>query len=196
MSLQLQAANRSHLTRSGLKQLRKEGRLPGVVFGKQTENRMIHISTREFQRWAKSGASQVIQLSIDGAKTVPVLLEGLQSHPVTGEWLHVDLLQVNMNEQVKTRISVEFKGTPKGTKVGGTMQIQGTSIEVEGLPGDLPSSIIKDIEDLDVGESILVSDLSLPEGVTVLSPADEQLVSIVPPRLEQTEESGEEAEQA
>lgn len=186
MSQPLQASVRTKMSRSGMKELRKAGRLPGIVFGKHTDNRMIHVSSREFQRWAKSGASQIIQLNIDGGETVPVLLEGVQRHPVSGDWLHVDFLQVKMDEAVRSRIPIEFKGTPKGTKTGGIMQTQGTSIEVEGLPGNLPTAITADIEHLDVGETFHVSDLKLPENVTVLSPEDELLVSIVAPRLDKS----------
>lgn len=193
MNEQLQALDRNHLSRARLKQLRREGRLPGIVFGKHLGNRMIHLSSRDFQRWLKKGSSQIIDLSIDGREKIPVLLEGLQRDPITREWIHVDFLHVKMDEQVKTRVPIEYKGTPKGTKMGGITQIQETYVEVEGFPGDLPSSLETDIGDLDVGESLLVSDLSLPDGVTILAPPEALLVSIVPSRLDKAKDAEQEA---
>jgi large subunit ribosomal protein L25 len=183
----IQAENRSVLNRSNLRKLREEGRLPGVVFGKHMAATMIHISTREFQQWIKTGGSGVMELSIEGQGKVPVLLEGVQRHPVTKDYMHADFLHVRLDEIVRTKITIEFTGTPAGVKLGGILQMQGTFIDVEGLPDRLPSSIAADISGMAIGDSFLVENLPIPPGVTVISPAEELLVTIVTPRLEQVE---------
>lgn len=179
MSVCIHADTRSELTRSELQKLRKEGRLPGVVFGKDTPATMIHISIKDFNQWRKTGHPRVIQLDIDGNRKIPVLLEGLQRNSITRDLIHVDFLHVRMNELVKTRIPIEYIGSAKGLKLGGAMQTQGTSIEVEGLPGKLPSTIEVNVSDLGVGDSLQVKDIEIPEGITVLSADDELLVSVV-----------------
>lgn len=194
MTVCFQADTRTQLTRAGLKQLRKEGRLPGVVFGKDTPATMIHISMKEFSQWRKTGHPRVIQLDIDGNRKIPVLLEGLQRNAITRDLLHADFLHVRMNELVKTRIPVEYIGSAKGLKLGGAMQTQGTSIEVEGLPGKLPSTIEVDVSDLGVGDSLSVKDVTIPEGITVLSADDELLVSVVATKGNQVVEEESEAE--
>ena len=94
-------------------------------------------------------------------------------------------LHVRMDELVRTKIPVDYVGTPAGVKLGGIMQVQGTHIDVEGLPDRLPSVVTADIRTLAVGETYLVGQLSIPPGVNVLSPAEELLVSIVAPKVEQ-----------
>lgn len=182
----LQAQNRSVLNRSGLRQLREKGRLPSVVFGKHMTTTMIHISMKEFNQWNRSGNSGVIELELDGQGKIPVLLEEVQRDPLTRNILHADFLHVKMDEQVRTKITVEYAGTPAGVKLGGIVQVQTTQIEVEGLPERLPSHIVADISDMAIGETLTAAQLNIPPGVEVLSPAEELLVSIVTPRLEQS----------
>ncbi|NIK78299.1 large subunit ribosomal protein L25 [Paenibacillus castaneae] len=181
MTTCLQAEQRIHLNPSGLRNLRKAGRVPGIVFGKNTENEMIHISNIEFQRWLKQGASGFIELQLEGKAPLSVLLEDLQRDPVTRDLLHIDFQQVQTNEVVLTKIPVKFKGTPIGTKVGGIVQIQSSFIEVEALPRHLPTTIEYDISRMDIGESLLVKDVELPSEVTVISGENELLVSVVKP---------------
>ncbi|MNJ54195.1 50S ribosomal protein L25 [Paenibacillus bouchesdurhonensis] len=191
------AEQRSPLNKSGLKRLRNEGRLPGVVMGLNKESDMIHISSLEFQRWVRGGGSGLLEVQVGDSKKVPVLLEGLQRDAVTREYIHVDFLRVRTDELVRTRITLDYVGTPKGTKLGGIVQTQSTFIEVEALPQNLPSSITVDISELEIGDSLLVGNIELPPEVTLLSSDNELLVSVVTPRiqaedLETEEESAEE----
>ncbi|MUG43974.1 50S ribosomal protein L25 [Paenibacillus woosongensis] len=191
------AEQRSPMNRSGLKRLRQSGRLPGVVMGLNKESDMIHISSQEFHRWVRGGGSGLLEVQVGGSDKVPVLLEGLQRDAVTREYIHVDFLRVKKDELVRTRVTLDYVGTPKGTKLGGIVQTQSTFIEVEALPHQLPSSISVDISELDVGDSLLVGNIELPPEVTLLSSENELLVSVVTPRiqsedLESQDESAEE----
>lgn len=191
------AEQRSPLNKSGLKRLRNEGRLPGVVMGLNKESDMIHISSQEFQRWFRGGGSGLLEVQVGDSKKIPVLLEGLQRDAVTRDYIHVDFLRVRTDELVRTRVTLDYVGTPKGTKLGGIVQTQSTFIEVEALPQDLPSSISVDISELEIGDSLLVENIVLPPEVTLLSSDNELLVSVVTPRiqaedLEAEEESAEE----
>lgn len=181
MTTFMQAEKRTHLNTSGLRNLRKSGRLPGIVFGRNVENKMVHISTIEFHKWLKQGASGFIDIQLDGKDSVTVLLEDLQRDPVTRDLIHVDFQQVQNNEIVCTKIPVKFIGKPIGLKQGGIVQLQSEFIEVEALPRHLPSVIEYDISGMNIGESVYVKDLDLSSEVTLISGENEFLVSVVKP---------------
>lgn len=181
MATSIHTERRPRLNSSGLRNLRKKGRLPGVVFGKNVDNEIIHISTVEFEKWLKKGESGFIELKLDGEKSLTVLLEDLQRNPVTGAPLHVDFQFVQTGEIIRTKIPVKFTGTPVGTKTGGVVQIQDPFVEVEALPKDLPSSVEMDISSMDLGDTRFVKDLDLPSELTVISGDNELLVSVSKP---------------
>lgn len=183
MSISLQAEHRVPMNSTGLKRLRKEGRLPGIIFGNKTENAMIHICSKEFTRWTRGGGTGVLKLSVDGLGTIPVLLEGVQRDAVTKDVIHVDFLHINKKELVRTKTTIEYTGTPIGTKTGGIVQTQSTFIEIQALPDQVPASISVDISQLDIADTLRAGDIALPEGVTLLSSEQELLVSVVSPRV-------------
>lgn len=179
MAMNMQAESRNRLNTSGLRNLRKSGRLPGIVFGNQSENEMIHISLNDFKKWMRQGSSGMISLEFEGKRTMSVLLEGLQRDPITRDVIHVDFQQLRSDTVVRTRIPVKFKGVPVGTKQGGIVQIQQAYIEVEALPRDLPDEFEYDISEFLIGGSVLVADVELPSGVTAVSEPNECLLSVV-----------------
>lgn len=178
-----QAELRQPTNRGGLKSLRREGRLPGVIMSPNEDTTMIHVALKEFQRWAKSGGTGVLELQLEGSGTIPVLLEAIQRDPVTRDLIHADFLRVNHKEIVRTWVMVDYIGTPIGTKKGGVVQTQVTMIEVEALPADLPTSIAIDINHLEIGDSLQVGNLQLPSGVELISSVNEFLLSVITPKL-------------
>lgn len=181
MTTNFLAETRIPLNSSQLRDLRKSGRLPGIVFGKTTGNKMIHISALQFRKWLKQGASGFIKLQFEENESLTVLLEDLQRDPVTGDVIHVDFQQVQTNEIMRIKIPVKFKGTPIGTKEGGVVQIQLGYIEVEALPSHLPPTVEFDISAMGVGETLFVKDAKFAPDVTVFSEANESLLSVVRP---------------
>lgn len=181
MAACIHTERRPRLNSSGLRNLRQEGRLPGVVFGKNAGNESIHISTKQFEKWLKQGASGFIELEMEGERSLTVLLEDLQRNPVTRELVHVDFQLVQSGEVIRTKLGVKFVGTPIGTKSGGVVQIQDPFVEVEALPKDLPSSIELDISMMEIGDTRFIKDLALPPEVTVISGDNELLVSVSKP---------------
>jgi large subunit ribosomal protein L25 len=181
MAAYIHTESRLQMNSSGLRNLRREGRLPGVVFGKNADNKIIHISTKQFENWLKLGASGFIQLKMEDNQPMTVLLEDLQRNPITRELVHVDFQLVQMGEMIRTKIAVKFIGTPAGTKLGGVVQIQNPYVEVEALPKNLPSSIELDVSAMKIGETRSVEDLNLPTEVTVVSDSNELLISVSKP---------------
>lgn len=199
MIQRIQAEKRSHLTRSGLRQLRRSGRIPSVVYGKHVEDMMIHVSTKDFHQWAKQeGVAGVVELEIAGGKPLAVMLEDVQYDPVNRDILHMDFMHVRMDERVRSRIPIELTGTAAGVKSGGVLHTQATHVEVECLPKDLPTTIVVDVSALEIGDSMFVEQLSLPSEVSVLSAPDELLVTVLSPRLDkgESEEEGTAADAA
>ncbi|MBO9608999.1 MAG: 50S ribosomal protein L25 [Paenibacillaceae bacterium] len=181
MAACIHTERRTRLNSSGLRHLRQKGRLPGVVFGKKADNEMIHISTKQFEKWLKQGASGFIELQMEGDRSMTVLLEDLQRNPVTGELVHVDFQLVQTGEVIRTKLGVKFAGTPIGTKSGGVVQTQDPYVEVEALPKDLPSTVVLDISAMEIGDVRFVKDLTLPPEVTVISRDNELLISVLKP---------------
>jgi large subunit ribosomal protein L25 len=181
MTTLIQAENRIKLKPSKLQNLRQSGRLPGIVFGKNTENEMIHIPSVPFQKWLKQGASGFIELQFEEKPSLTVLLEDLQRDPVTRELLHVDFQQVQNNEVLRTKIPVKFNGTPADAKYGGVVQIQLATIEVEALPRHLPTVVEFDISAMKIGQTLHVEDAEFAPEVTVISEGNESLLSVIKP---------------
>ncbi len=115
-----------------------------------------------------------------------MLVKQLQRHPISRQVLHVDFYQVRMTEKLRTSVALHFVGEAPAVKVtSGMLLTNVTAVEVESLPGDLPTSIEVDVSGLEtLDDAILVSDLSLPSGVEVLTPGDEVVAKVLPPTVE------------
>lgn len=184
MRVNLRAETRAAMNKTGLKQLRLSGRIPAVVFGTGENNMMIQLSAKEFGKWARNGKGGILELRFDDREPLPVLLESVQRDPITREYIHVDFLRININEVVRTRVNLDYIGTAKGAKLGGVVQIQSTFIEIESFPDRIPAIIPVGISELDIGHSLHVGDLKLPDGVVLISSANELLVSVVTPKVQ------------
>ncbi|CAM3599308.1 50S ribosomal protein L25 [Marinicrinis lubricantis] len=181
MNIYFPAEKRAHLNTSGLRRLRRSGRLPGIVFNRRGHSEMIHISMNDFQKWLRQGGTGIIELRIPDQEPMTVLLEDVQQDPVTRKLLHVDFQRVKSREAIRTKIAIDFKGTPIGTKEGGIVQIQNAHIEVEALPEHLPPSIEMDVSQLNMGDSIKVQDVKLPPEVKVVSDGNGYLLAVARP---------------
>jgi large subunit ribosomal protein L25 len=181
MTTHIQAETRVKLKPSRLRDLRQSGRLPGVVFGRNTENEMIHIPAVHFQKWLNQGAPGFIELQFEEKPSLTVLLEDLQRDPVTRDLIHVDFQQVQNDEVLRTKIPVKFNGTPADAKYGGVVQIQLAAIEVEALPRHLPTVVEFDISAMKIGQTLHVEDAEFAPEVTVISEGNESLLSVIKP---------------
>ncbi|MCV4234780.1 50S ribosomal protein L25 [Virgibacillus sp. LDC1] len=184
MRVNLRVETRAAMNKTGLKQLRLSGRIPAIVFGTREDNMMIQLSAKEFGKWARNGKGGILELRFDDREPLPVLLESVQRDPITREYIHIDFLRININEVVRTRVNLDYVGTAKGAKLGGVVQIQSTFIEIESFPDRIPATIPVEISELEIGNSLHVGDLKLPEGVVPISSANELLVSVVTPKVQ------------
>ncbi|HEY4896869.1 MAG TPA: 50S ribosomal protein L25 [Solirubrobacteraceae bacterium] len=178
-------------TRSGegsraARRLRRSGRVPGVLYGGGSDPVGFEADAREL-RLALGGSGAVLDLSIDGANATPVVLKEAQRHPVRGETTHVDLLRVRLDEQIAAVVPLELTGVEDspGVKEGGVLEQITRELNVEALPTAIPESIVHAIGEMDIGDTILLSAIAAPEGVTLLDDVEETVVATLsPPRLQ------------
>jgi large subunit ribosomal protein L25 len=168
------------------RRLRRDGRVPGVVYGGGVEAVGIEVDAREL-RLALAAAGAVLDLSIDGAKATPVVLKEAQRDPVRGHTSHVDLLRVRLDETIRASVPLELSGVEEapGVKQGGVLEQITRELEVEALPTAIPEAIAHEIGAMEIGETILLSAIAAPEGVLILNDPDETVVATLsPPRLQ------------
>jgi large subunit ribosomal protein L25 len=175
--------------------LRRSGVLPGNVYGKGLESVSIQISSEEMDKTLKAAtANEVFDLKIAGeSETRPVVIQKLQRHPITASPLHAEFYQVSLTEKMRAEVPLIVIGQSEAVSTyNGVLMHALTSVHVEALPLDLPSSIEVDITPLvELEQSLHVADLSVPNNVTVLTDAEVMVVKISSPRvaLEEEEEA-------
>jgi large subunit ribosomal protein L25 len=172
------------------RRLRRDGFVPGVIYGGDGEPTHFAVDARILRNTlAHSGA--ILEVSIDGGNGEPVLVKDLQRHPVRGDAVHVDLLRVNMLEKIQTTVTLELVGAEEapGAVEGGVLNQETRELNIEALPGDIPDSIAFDVSRMEMNATATLSELSAPDGVTVLDdPEETVLATITPPTLEPVEE--------
>jgi large subunit ribosomal protein L25 len=178
----------------GARRLRRTGKVPGIVYGGGEDPVSFAVDAR-LLRQALAHAGAVIDLSVDGSST-PVVLKELIRHPVTGETVHIDLLRVRLDEAIQTTVTVELTGVEDapGVKEGGVLEQVTREVMTEALPTDIPDSIQYDVSGAQMNDTITLSALTMPSGVTLVDDPETTLAMITPPRLQTEEEPGIEEE--
>jgi large subunit ribosomal protein L25 len=171
------------------KRLRKQGLIPGVVYG-TPEGDCITFSaeSRELRR-VLVGASALIDLKVDG-NARPVIVKDSQWHPVRGDLIHIDFLQVRLDEKIHTQVAVHVENAEEapGVKEGGVLDQSTHQLNIEALPTDIPEYISADVSGLSIGETLHLSALTAPAGVTFLDDLEETIIASVVVPTEEPEE--------
>lgn len=190
----LAAKVRSELRKGACKKLRREGKIPAVVYG-HSEPLSITIDDREFRSKFKIFSENIIiNLDVDG-KNHDVLIKAHQESLIKDEITHLDFFEVEKGKALKAHVPVRITGTAKGVKVGGRFEVVIHEVEVECLPKDLPETLFVDVTELGVGKSIHVSDLVVADGVRIVTLGNQVVCHVVRKRdtIVETEEESEEA---
>lgn len=191
----LEAEPRSGLGKNQVRQLRRGGRVPAVVYGGKGEAQALSVDPRAVEKVLASEAGQnaVFTLAIGGKKT-PAMIRDWQAEPIKGSLLHVDFLRIAMDVRIKVKVPVEVQGEPVGVKQqGGLLEVVQREVEVECLPGDIPDEFVLDVGELSINQGIRVGDLKVDNRkVRVLADPARVLVHVVAPRAEE-EKPAEEA---
>ncbi|MFA6197669.1 MAG: 50S ribosomal protein L25 [Patescibacteria group bacterium] len=166
--------------------LRRDGILPAVLYGKNTETTPVQINYREFAKiFELAGESTLITLQLDG-KPFKVIIHDVTKNAVSDKFDHVDFHQVDLKEKVEAEIELQFEGTPPAVKdLGGVLVKSLDKIKVEALPQDLVAHIVVDISNLKNFDDIIhVSDLKIPDTLKILDRGDETVALVQAPRSE------------
>ena len=180
-------AEHREVTGKRVNRLRKEGRLPAVVYGHGEASSNVSVDAHEFDLLRKhTGPNALVDLSIDGKKSKPVLINQVQVHPVNRRPIHADLFLVNMTEELTVDVPLVATGESLAvSQLGGTLLHPSETVKVKGLPDHLPQSIEYSIESLvDFDGTLHVRDLTVPEDVTLLTDGDEIIAKVQQPRVE------------
>ena len=171
------------------KRLRREGFVPGVVYGgKDGDCTSFKVNWRDLRQVLAGSA--LIDLKV-GGKTRPVIVKDQQQHPVRDELLHIDLLEVRLDEKIQTQVSVHLEGSEEapGIKEGGVLEHVTHQLNIEALPTDIPEAIHVDVSGLEIAATMHLSEISAPAGVTFLDDPEETILAtvVVPTEVEEPE---------
>ena len=186
-----------------VKVLRRSGITPANIYGNKVESRSIQMPTDDLMRILKeAGRTEIVYLSLDGEER-PAFVHGVQRNPVTDVVLHVDFLQIDLTKKVKIEVRVHLVGVAPAVDTHQGILVQALGhVTVEALPTEVPSEIEADVAVLEeIDQSLHVSDLSLPEGVEMITDPGQMIAKVEPPVVEvvdevEVEEGEEGAEEA
>lgn len=193
--LQLASEKRTNYQKSETKRLRREGRVPATVYGKDFEAQSVSVQEEEFMALLKvpGGRQSLIDLAVEGMGTQPVMIQEIQRTQISRKVLHVNFHKVNMNETTHVTVPVQLVGEPIALKLGGVLEQITSELEVRALPDRIPTHISVDASGLDLNDNLHVSDVKVPEGVEILTPADTVVAVIRIPAATRAAAEGEAA---
>jgi len=187
--VKLSATRRTGTGRAAVRKIKAQGAVPAIIYGGKTKAEPLQVSKRDISVMLSraSGENILVELEIDGEKTGRLaLVQEVQHAPIGGDILHVDFHAVSMAEMLEVDVLLGPTGIAEGVKTfGGLLEQNLRSLEIECLPRDLPDVIAVDVSRLNIGDSIHVRELPLPQGVTTRVPADLTVFSVLAPTVEE-----------
>jgi large subunit ribosomal protein L25 len=191
----ISARSRESRGKGAARQTRREGRIPAVLYGHGEDSVSLSVDANELQKLVHSISIEntIVDLDLGSGEPYKVLIRELQRHPFRDEFVHIDFFHVAMDEKIQVEVPIVLIGTPTGVKnKGGVLDHQLRELEVFCLPGSIPEKIELDVSNLDIGDSIHVSDIQLPD-VEILTELDRAVVAVLAPTVMEVEEVAEEA---
>lgn len=187
----LKVAERSEFGSRTSRRMRREGKVPGVVYTKGEPARPFAVDAKEIARFLGAGQT-LFDLEIDGSGAVPVVVKEEQRHPVRGELVHLDCHEVDLSSEIHADVEITLEGTDDapGVKEGGILEHVTREITIEALPEDVPERLTVDVSEMVIGDTVQLSAITPPEGVKLLADNPEEITvaTLNPPRLEEEPE--------
>lgn len=187
----LTAAPRTEFGTRTTRRLRRDGKIPGVVYSGGEDATSFQVESREARVILGEGHA-LFDLQIEGSKAVPVVIKEQQHHPVRGDLQHIDLQEVKLDEAIQADVVIELEGgdDAPGVKQGGVLEHVTREITVEALPTEIPDNITLDVSEMEINDVLSLADLVVPDGVTLVAddPSEVTLVTLSPPRVEEEPE--------
>ncbi|HJU87846.1 MAG TPA: 50S ribosomal protein L25 [Gemmatimonadaceae bacterium] len=185
-SASLSASRRTDVGKGAARKLRAALKVPGIIYGHHREATALTIDARELEKLLDSIAvgSTVVEVAFDGT-SARTLIREVQRHPFKRQVLHIDFQELVAGEKVTVEVPIVLNGVPEGVRNdGGTLDQVMRTLQVEVDPANIPSHIAADVTALGLNDSIHVSDLQIPDGVTVMDDLENTVCVVVPPRIE------------
>lgn len=193
MAVVLEAKERTDRRHSTTRRIRLQGDIPGILYGKNVENKMIFVNGSDFQKTIReAGRHSLITLKLND-EDYSVLLRDIQRDPLRGNIIHVDFQAVDMSTEVDIDVDIRFIGEAAGEKAGGVLQQNLHQLSIRVLPANIPPSIDIDISNLQIGDTITVADIKTDGKYKINHEPSEVIATILPPQQEE-EISGEQQE--
>jgi large subunit ribosomal protein L25 len=173
----------------GARRLRREGKIPGIVYGGGEDPVAFQVDARTLrQALAHSGA--LIDLNIEGTGSTPVVVKDLARHPVSGDAVHVDLLRVRLDQAIQATVVLELTGVDDapGVKEGGVLEQVTRELTIEALPSEIPDSLHHEVSEMQIGDTVTLESRTPPSGVELVDDPETVVATLTPPRLQLEEE--------
>jgi len=195
----IKADKRNSTGKGVARKLRAAGRIPAILYGTNVEPVSITVSARDWENITRHMKRNVIfDMEIQEGAAIdkrPVMVKEIQRDGLGTNIMHIDFFQVSMEQTVEVEVPIHLSGKSKGEVLGGIVDVHLRSIKVECLPNQIPEQIVFDMTELDIGDSVHISDISLP-GVKLVEHAEIAILSIIPPTVEEKRGAAEAPEAA
>ncbi len=184
--MQLDAEVRTETGKGPARRLRSVGRLPAIFYGPETDPIMLSVDYLQLKRMLKGKSSETVVLDLridsDGeSQSKKVMIKEVQRDPVTRDYLHVDFYEIAMGKELEVEIPIHLINTPMGVSNGGILEHTRRELRVSCLPEDMVDKIEMDVSGLDIGQSIHISDVSLPPGLKLIDDVSLTIATVVAP---------------
>lgn len=187
----LRAEPRTEIGTRPARRLRRDGRIPAVVYGRGSESLSVTVASRDLFSvlHTEAGLNALINVELDGGDSVLTVAREIQRHPVRGDITHLDFIKVALDEAIQADVGVEYTGIPVGVQSdGGFVETIAATVSISALPTEIPAGIEVAIDELGIGDTLKVSDLPEIEGVEYLDDPDQPLVTVLLPKIEEEPE--------
>lgn|SRR5690625_724688 len=193
MAIKLKAKKRDNLSRSVTNQLRQDGYIPAVVYGKGKETQTISVDNVELLKTVRDeGRNAIISLDIENGSPVDVMLHDYQRDPIKDEVIHADFYIIDMAAEMDVSVSLRLEGEAMGSREGGILQQPLFELQVRATPDKIPEEIVVDISDLEIGDNLTIADLPKSDDYEFIEDPDMTVAVVLPP--EEEEEPAEEVD--
>lgn len=182
IQIDIAAQVREQFGKGAARTIRRDGRIPAILYGPKTDPLALTLDTHTFTRslLGLQRRNAIVTLDIEGDAQKSVMVKDIQVDPVNNALKHADFYEVDLNSEYTYTVPVVYTGKAKGVDVGGDMQISINSVDLKGKPLDIPDAIEVDVTPLDVEGKITLGDLAIPAGVTLLGNAEKVCVVVMP----------------
>lgn len=167
------------------RRLRREGNVPGVIYGGGEEPVSFQVSARDLRHVLQS-AGAVLDLTVEGSQATPVVVKELIRHPITGDTVHLDLLRVRLDVKIQATVVLELTGAEDspGVRDGGVLEQITRELTIEALPTDIPDSLTHDVSAMQINDTLTLAALTPPSTVTFVDDPETVIANLSPPKLQ------------